>query len=589
MYLQGGAFMKKHLRLLVTLAAAVVCSVCLFAFTASAEYLGNDVISLGPTPIDFGVVEHGKEQTTVHTVTVYNLLDFDITVSVSSQPGYVADSYLITVPAQGQTDVNFTLLLNATDVDRTVVFTENVHYQTCEFRLTGTTVHVQPDQNTNYVDLGNGTHCYYCPCGAALGVEEHIRSEECEYSSVDTHLYWCKECNALAAEEPHNPQEIVNDDTLCLPATCSRPASYYYTCTDCGTMLNQYFNYGQSLEHEYDTSVWQYDSESHYYVCTLCSEQDRYPHTMDYAENPHALYSIANCTSASTYFSSCSQCGFVDYASQPQPVGNATGHSFSDYEVLEEARCYSDATEIAYCDYGCGTTDVRVIPGTMSGHHYILDPEESAYASCTEDTYSVWKCEWCNDSYTEIEEGTATGHSFSDYVVFDEASCMENAKEIAYCDYGCGTTDVREIPGTIVDHHYILYPDGTVEATCTTDGQSMWMCNWCRDSYMKVEQGSATGHSFEEYVYNKDATCTADGTLTAVCSVCKETVTTVAGGSAKGHDYDAAGYCTRCGHHSGIHTPDTGDTHSTALWLVVCTLSALAFAAAALCKKRFEN
>ena len=497
--------MKKHLRLLVTLAATVVCSVCLFAFTASAEYLGNDVINLGPTPIDFGVVEHGKEQTTVHTVTVYNLLDFDITVSVLPQEGYVADSYLITVPAQGQTDVNFTLLPNATDVDCTVVFTENVHYQTCEFRLTGTTVHVQPDQNTEYFDLGNGTHCYYCPCGAALGVEEHIRSEECEYSSVDTHLYWCTECYALAAEEPHNPQQIVNDDTLCLPATCSRPASYYYTCTDCGTMLNQYFNYGQALEHEYDTSVWQYDSESHYHVCTLCSEQDRYPHTMDYAENPHALYSIANCTSASTYFSSCSQCGFVDYASQPQPVGNATGHSFSDY------------------------------------------------------------------------------------VVFDVASCMENAKEIAYCDYGCGTTDVREIPGTIVDHHYILYPDGTVEATCTTDGQTMWMCNWCRDSYMKVEQGSATGHSFEEYVYNKDATCTADGTLTAVCSVCKETVTTVAGGSAKGHDYDAGGYCTRCGHHSGIHTPDTGDTHSTALWLVVCTLSALAFAATAVCKKRFEN
>ncbi|MBQ5782750.1 MAG: hypothetical protein IIV99_05125 [Oscillospiraceae bacterium] len=618
--------MKKHLKLLVALAAAVVCSVCLFAFTASAEYLGNDVINLGPTPIDFGVVEHGKEATTTRTVTVYNLLDFEITVSVSEGDGYIADSYLVTVPAEGQTDVNFRLADRAKNVDCTVVFTENVHYQTCEFSLTGTTKHCYPP----YESLDSESHSRSCLCGYQDGPHPHsfvcdgqndsLASEatctepahayrycsECgfvdgtqtfavgdalghdtepEISGYDSehHYRYCPQCQTYV-KIPHQFDEyIYNAD-----ATCLADGTETAQCTDCPVSHTRTAE-GSQKQHTYDeTAEWISNIGGHFRVCTKCGTKDEYDHNMSYFVNDHAYVSKATCLSPAQYLLSCSDCGFVDYSSEPGFIGVPAEHLFRDYISNNDASCMENATEIAYCDYGCGETHTREIPDSTVDHHYILYPDGTVEATCTTDAQTMWKCMWCGDSCMKTEAGTATGHSFSDYEIVDEASCMENATEMAYCDV-CGETDTREIPDSTVDHHYILYPDGTVKATCTTDAQTMWKCMWCGDSYMKTEAGTATGHSFEEYVYNKDATCTADGTLTAVCSVCKETVTTVAGGSAKGHDYDAAGYCTRCGHDSGVHTPDTGDTSHTYLWFVLTVLSATAFAAVLMLKKRTQN
>lgn len=61
----------------------------------------------------------------------------------------------------------------------------------------------------------------------------------------------------------------------------------------------------------------------------------------------------------------------------------------------------------------------------------------------------------------------------------------------------------------------------TVEATCTENGTVSFVCE-CGDSYTEVI--TATGHVFNEYVYNEDATFTADGTETATCA-CGETDT----------------------------------------------------------------
>ena len=77
-------------------------------------------------------------------------------------------------------------------------------------------------------------------------------------------------------------------------------------------------------------------------------------------------------------------------------------HSFTKYEVTEEAECGKAGKEVAYCDHGCQTTDEKEIP--------------------------------------------ALTHSFTKYEVTEEAECGKAGKEVAYCDHGCQTTEEREIP-----------------------------------------------------------------------------------------------------------------------------------------------
>ena len=69
-------------------------------------------------------------------------------------------------------------------------------------------------------------------------------------------------------------------------------------------------------------------------------------------------------------------------------------------------------------------------------------------------------------------------------------------------------------------------------ATCTEDGESIYACEYCGDSY--TEADTATGH---QYSYTTTATCTEDGTRTYVCDKCDDTYTEAE--AAFGHVEDA--------------------------------------------------
>ena len=89
-----------------------------------------------------------------------------------------------------------------------------------------------------------------------------------------------------------------------------------------------------------------------------------------------------------------------------------------------------------------------------------------------------------------------------------------------------------EMPSTQVHTH--SYTDViTTEATCEEDGVKTFTCE-CGDSY--TEPISATGHIFENYIYNEDATYLAEGTETATC-ICGLTDTRSAEGSKLEYSY----------------------------------------------------
>lgn len=124
--------------------------------------------------------------------------------------------------------------------------------------------------------------------------------------------------------------------------------------------------------------------------------------------------------------------------------------------------------------------------------------EEYRAGDCLNNGYWKATCPDCDKTYLVLIDGTGKGHSFTDYVDDENATCTENGTETAVCDR-CEEEDTREI------------------------------------------EDSALGHDFEgNYVYNDDATCQANGTETAVCGRddCEEKDTREAEDTMLEHNYE---------------------------------------------------
>lgn len=72
-------------------------------------------------------------------------------------------------------------------------------------------------------------------------------------------------------------------------------------------------------------------------------------------------------------------------------------------------------------------------------------------------------------------------------------------------------------------------------ATCTKDGGAIYICAKCGN--LKSETYKATGHIYDNFLYNDDATCTKDGTKIGYCKTCGIPEIMTNKGSAKGHDF----------------------------------------------------
>ena len=113
----------------------------------------------------------------------------------------------------------------------------------------------------------------------------------------------------------------------------------------------------------------------------------------------------AKCEVNAIESATCTLCGETD---EREVEGTALTHSFTKYEVTEEAECGKAGKEVAYCDNGCGATDEKEIP--------------------------------------------ALEHIFLDYVSNGDATCTADGTKTAECVNGCGATDTVADEGTMLDH-----------------------------------------------------------------------------------------------------------------------------------------
>ena len=150
-----------------------------------------------------------------------------------------------------------------------------------------------------------------------------------------------------------------------------------------------------------------------------------------------------------------------------------------------------------------------------SGHNYEVSDEA---VRCDEEGHKTYTCTGCGDSYTIPV--AAQGHSFTNYVSNNDATCTEDGTEKAKCDH-CEATFERTAEGSALGHTAMVvvgYP-----ATCTTDGLSDGKCcSVCGEILVAQEETAALGHT-EEVIPAVEATCAKTGlTEGKKCSVCGE-------------------------------------------------------------------
>ncbi len=133
---------------------------------------------------------------------------------------------------------------------------------------------------------------------------------------------------------------------------------------------------------------------------------------------------------------------------------DALKHSFTKYEVTEEAKCGIEGKEVATCDNGCGEIDEKAIEAL---NHSFTKYEVTEEAKCGVEGKEV---AYCDNGCGETDEKAieALRHSFTKYEVTEEAKCDIEGKEVAACDNGCAETDEKAIEAlthTDADGDYI--------------------------------------------------------------------------------------------------------------------------------------
>ena len=366
----------------------------------------------------------------------------------------------------------------------------------------------------NYTSLEDGSKISYCEYGC--GTTDIIQGTE------HVHVFNVKDAMAthFAAE-----------------ANCQHGLLFYYSC-ECDANGIETFEVSTKLEHKYINYIYNNDATEYEdgtetasceYGCgeihTRIKEGSALGHIHVYDQKIESWETWAaggDCQHGTIFFKSCI-CGEIGTETfddgKPQP------HNFTSYHYNNDATEYEDGTETAYCDYGCGTTDTRVVIGSALGHTHVFNVEntlilnQASSATCEHGTGYYYMCA-CGEVGTEIfYRDNKLDHNFGIYYYNNDATETEDGTETAFCVYGCGTTDTRVKPNTQLGHvHVFNVKDGSLtnykeSGTCYRGSIWYYVCK-CGERGTEADtytDDNILEHRFEEYNY------TPNGQLLSYC------------------------------------------------------------------------
>jgi len=187
---------------------------------------------------------------------------------------------------------------------------------------------------------------------------------------------------------------------------------------------------------------------------------------------------------------------------------------------------------------------------TPPEHTHELTEVSEVAATCTEaGTKAYYKCDECKKLFADAEgakEITAPetteklGHSFTNYVSHNNATCTADGTKTAKCDR-CDVTDTVTDDGSMKDHNMAeAVKENVVNVSCTTDGSydSVVYCSVCKN---EINRETIIIKSTGEHVYSVekervDSTCIADGYVIMACG-CGKTETTIVEMDANAHSW----------------------------------------------------
>ncbi len=295
------------------------------------------------------------------------------------------------------------------------------------------------------------------------------------------------------------PHEHTYSETVNSEATCTQDGSKTLTCW-CG------YTYDEVIPtdgHKYEETVIKEATCTEDGLKTLlCFCGDTYDEAIPSPGHEYEVTEVeATCTQAG-YKSYLCHCG--DTYTETIPTN---GHNI--ITVTVEPTCTEDGETYAQC----------TVCKTVFGEKEILESKGHAYqeridknASCTQSGSKVYTCH-CGDEYTEVIP--ATGHALK--LHRQENTCTSAGFEYYVCE-NCGNMigETEYLPK--LGHSY---KESIIsEADCTSDGEILYSCERCEDSYTKTI--TASGHTFGEWTVT-ESTCTQQGMKQRVCAECSET------------------------------------------------------------------
>lgn len=232
-----------------------------------------------------------------------------------------------------------------------------VYYYSCECGKSGTQTFEFGSalgHHYEYNSLGNGTHEKFCVNDPSdVTIEDCVTGEiVCQQQPV------CSVCYGICGEPKEHDfsKQIVNQNTLREPATCTTSANYYYSC-ECGvTGCDDYFSYGEPLEHEF----------------------------VDYVSN-----NDATCEENGTKTAYCNRDNCNEFETI-EDVDSALGHAYGEYI------CNNNGTHYRVCANDSNHVENNICSGGL--------------ATCTSKAY----CKDCKEPYEN-----KLSHSFVDQACKD--------------------------------------------------------------------------------------------------------------------------------------------------------------------------
>lgn len=276
------------------------------------------------------------------------------------------------------------------------------------------------------------------------------------------------------------------------------------------------FTLTYKVEHESDGKLYYSDLTGHYNLCKNCQTKiNKVNHIFDIKTvNENTLALPADCVNPAKYFYSC-ECGaHTDDATLVFESGAPSGHTFGEWKESKPATCTTGGKEKRICSVCKGEEERDTSP---LGHDWEADYTTDVKPSCTQPGSKSIHCSRC-DATKDVTEIEPTGHSFGEWTVSKDSTCVAGGQKTRKCET-CGYTEYEDTDIDSDAHEW--EEDYTIdkEPTCTTEGSKSIHCSRC-DATKDSTVIPVTDHTYGEWEVVTPSTCTENGVKKHACIHC---------------------------------------------------------------------